>query len=358
MQYYSQPTQYPYPVQQPQAYPAQQYVQPLYYPPQPTPEEQRKNTYRRLLRKNANSIGTLLLIFFGAELIFSVVLAFLTLALGIREDSSSGEFFLLENGAISMVVFFLVGIIYCLIRRLRFSAIFPFEKVRGGLLAQLCVIGLSFSLMSNYVVSLVNSVFGLVGIENTGGNIDVGDQPNILLYVLVVAILPAFAEEFAFRGIVMGVLRPYSEGLAILVSSAAFALMHGNFVQLPFTFCCGLVFAFIDIKTNSLLPSIIVHFLNNGLSVLSDIFISYKILDETTANMCYGIIFVITGILSFIFIKRFINKDNGSFFTLKNGNTVLPYKTKVKTTATSPTLIAFTAVMLIYCILNLAMGTA
>ena len=161
-----------------------------------------KSTYRRLLRKNANSIGTLLLIFFGAELLFSVVLAFLTLALGIREDSSSGEFFLLENGAISMVVFFLVGIIYC-------------------------VIGLSFSLMSNYVVSLVNSVFGLVGIENTGGNIDVGDQPNILLYVLVVAILPAFAEEFAFRGIVMGVLRPYSEGLAILVSSALFALMHG-----------------------------------------------------------------------------------------------------------------------------------
>lgn len=128
MQYYSQPTQYPYPVQQPQAYPAQQYVQPLYYPPQPTPEEQRKNTYRRLLRKNANSIGTLLLIFFGAELLFSVVLAFLTLALGIREDSSSGEFFLLENGAISMVVFFLVGIIYCLIRVCVFPRSFPLKR--------------------------------------------------------------------------------------------------------------------------------------------------------------------------------------------------------------------------------------
>ena len=53
-----------------------------------------------------------------------------------------------------------------------------------------------------------------------------------------------------------------------------------------------------------------------------------------------------------------INKDDGSFFTLKNGNTVLPFKTKVKTTVTSPTLIAFTAVMVTYCILNLVMGTA
>lgn len=333
-------------------------MQPVYYPPQPTPEQQRKNNYRRLLRKNTNSVGTLLLLFFGAELVFGVVVAFMLVALGIQEEGTTGELMLLENGVLSMLVFFLIGVIYCLIRKLRFSTIFSFEKIGARLLAQLCVVGLCFSLMSNYIVSLVDGVFGLFGVENTGGNIDVGNQPNILLYVLVVAVMPAFVEEFAFRGIVMGVLRPYSEGLAILISSAAFALMHGNFVQLPFTFCCGLVFAFIDIKTNSLLPSIIVHFLNNGLSVLSDILISYEILDETTANMCYGILFVILGVLSFIFIKRFVNKDDGSFFSLKNGNTVLPYKAKVKTAITSPTLIAFAAVMVIYCVLNLIMGAA
>ena len=347
MQYYPQPTQ--------QAYPAQpQYMQPMVYPPQPDPEVQRQNTYRRNLRKNANSIGLLMLLFFGFELIFSLTLTVVMMAKGI--DQSSGEFLLLENGVVSMIVFFLVGAVYCLIRKLRFSTIFPFEKISAGFLAQLCVVGLCFSLMSNSVVSLVNGVFGLFGIENTGGNFDVGDQPNILLYFLVVAIMPAFAEEFAFRGIAMGILRPFSEGLAILVSSALFALMHGNFVQLPFTFCCGLVFAFIDIKANSLLPSIIVHFLNNGLSVLSDILISYKIMSEMMVNLCYGVLFVILGVLSFIFIKRFVNKDDGSFFTLKNGNTVLPYKDKVKTAITSPTLIAFAAVMIIYGVLGLITG--
>lgn len=356
MQYYTQQPQYPYPVGQPQTVPAQQYVQPLYYQPPISPEEQRQKTYRRLLRKNVNSVGTLLLIFFAAELIIGIAIAFVLIATGMQNEAASGDLFLLENGLISAIVFFLVGLIYCLIRRLRFSAIFPFDKVGGGMLAQLCVIGLSFSLMSNYVVSMVDQTFGLFGIENNGGSIDAGDQPNVLLYFLIVAILPAFAEEFAFRGVILGVLRPYSEGLAILVSSAAFALMHGNFVQMPFTFCCGLIFGFIAVKTNSLLPSIIIHFLNNGLSVLSDVLISYKIFDEMTANLFYGAIFVITGILSFIFIKRIVSQKDSSYFTLKNGNTVLPYKTKVKTAVTSPTLISFAAIMIIYSVVELITG--
>lgn len=326
---------------------------PLYQPPQLSEQELRAQHYRKQFRRNVNSIGVLLLLFFGMELVLGVGIALVLVMTGMQNDASSGDLLLLENGLISALVFFVVGLIYCLCRRLRFSSIFPFSKIQGTLLAQLCVIGLSFSLMSNYVVSLVNGVFGLFGVENTGGDFNVGDQPNVLLYILIVAVLPAFAEEFAFRGIVMGILRPYSEGLAILISSAAFALMHGNFVQLPFTFCCGLVFAFIDIKTNSLLPSIIIHFLNNVLSVLSDILISYKILTETTANLCYGAIFVVTGVLSFIFIKRLIEKNDGSFFTLKYGNTALPYRAKVKTAVTSPALISFAAVMTLYSIAQL-----
>lgn len=368
MSYYPQQPQAPYPVQQPPyqpqpQYPVQQPPYPPQYPvqnypapqyaPQLTPEQQQERSYRRLLRRNANSIGTLLLIFFGLELILAIGISIVLMALNMTDEGSTGELFLLENGAISAIIFFFAGLIYCLIRRLRFSAIFPFDKIRGGLLVQLCVIGLTFSLMSNYVVDMINTTFGLFGIENTGGAIEVGENPNVLIYILTVAILPAFAEEFAFRGIVMGVLRPFSEGLAIFVSSAAFALMHGNFVQLPFTFCCGVVFAFIDIKTNSLLPSIIVHFLNNFLSVLSDVLISYKILDESTANLCYGIIFVITGILSFIFIKHIVNQDDGGFFRLRDGNAILPYKIKVKTTLTSPTIIVYTVIMLLYCVIGL-----
>lgn len=357
-QYQYPPQPYPqqrqpqgYPIQQypPQAYPVQRYTQ-----PQMTPEQYRQREYERKLRSTVNSLGTLMLIFFGLEFIIALTADFILLAFGMENELyEMSPLYLLENGMISSLIFFFSGLIYCLIKRLRFADIFPFEKIKGSYLTQLCVIGLSFSLMSNYVVDLVNNTFGLFGIENTGGSFDVSGEPNVLIYFLTVAILPAFAEEFAFRGIVMGSLRPYSEGLAILVSSATFALMHGNFVQLPFTFCCGLVFAFIDIKTNSLLPSIIIHFFNNGLSVLFDILTSYGIMNDATANLCYGLIFVVTGILSFIFLKRIISRDDGSLFRLKGGNDVIPYKSKIKSAATSPTLIVFASFMILYSIVIL-----
>lgn len=358
-QYQYSPLPYPqqqrpqqgYPIQQypPQAYPVQRYTQ-----PRMMPEQYRQYEYKRKLRRTVNSLGALLLIFIGLESTIVYIAEKILEATGMESELlEMGMLYFLETGMISLLIFFFSGLIYCLIKRLRFADIFPFEKIKGSYLAQLCVIGLSFSLMSNYVVDLINNTFGLFGLENSGGSIDAGSSPNVLLYFLTVAILPAFAEEFTFRGIIMGSLRPYSEGLAILVSSATFALMHGNFVQLPFTFCCGLVFAYIDIKCNSLLPSIIIHFLNNGLSVLFDVLTSYQILDEYWANFGYGVIFVITGILSFIFIKRIISRDDGSLFKLRSGDNVLTFKRKVRTAASSPTLIIFAVVMFINCFLTL-----
>ncbi|MBQ3284945.1 MAG: CPBP family intramembrane metalloprotease [Ruminococcus sp.] len=357
-QYPPQPPVQQYPVQQYpiRQVPVQQYVPVRYAPPRMTPEQQQTYNYERKLRKTVNGLGGLMLVFFGLELVLGVITTLIASFVGSSELSESSPLFLLENGMLSMMIFFVAGLIYCLIKRVSFAEIFPFDKIGAGYLTKLCVIGLSFSLASNYVVDLLNNTFGLFGIENSGGSIDAGSQPNILLYFLTVAILPAFVEEFAFRGIIMGILRPYSAGLAILVSSATFALMHGNFVQLPFTFCCGLVFAYIDIKTNSLLPSIIIHFLNNGLSVLSDVLISYNILTEAQANLCYGVIFAVTGILSFIFLKGIIKIKDNRYFDLENGNDVIPFKSKVKLTVTSPTLITFTVVMILYCAFVLFSG--
>lgn len=334
-----QPPQYPQPYIQQPPYPQRPYL-----PPLPTPQE----LYRKELRRTANGLGVLLLCFFGLQLILAVILEIPLVGMGLYDElTGDSPLALLLNGVLSMVIFFITALVYCLIRRLSFASLFPFEKTGGRMLARLCTVGIAFSLMSNYVVTLLSNTFGLFGVENSGGSFDVGSEPNVLIYFLTVAVLPALVEEFAFRGVVMGALRPYSEALAILVSSAAFALMHGNFVQLPFTFCCGLVFAFIDIKSNSLLPSIIVHFLNNGLSVLFDVLVSYQILDDYGANLGYGLIFAVTGVLTFIILKNALNRDP-DFFRVKGGNVRLPYREKVKTVASSPTMISFAAVMLLY----------
>ncbi len=308
--------------------------------------------YRTSLRRTSNGLGFMLIAFIGMNLLLSIMIVIMSLT--VREMGMSSEdsiIDLLSNGMVSSLTFFVVGLFYCLFAKRSLAEILPFEKIGAAKLAKLCVIGIAFNLFSNSAVDLVSGAFSLVGIENKGGTIDLGSTPDSLLMILTVAILPAFVEEFAFRGVVMGTLRPYSEGAAILISSATFALMHGNFVQMPFTFCCGLVFAYMDIKCNSLLPSVIVHFLNNGLSVAADLLIAHGIMSELVVNLLYGVIFIVTGILAFIFIKGFI-KDK-EMFTLDKGSDIIPFKKKITTICSSPTMIIFTVIMVLLSIMTL-----
>jgi hypothetical protein len=147
----------------------------------------------------------------------------------------------------------------------------------------------------------------------------------------------------------MGSLRKYSDSLALVVSAALFALTHGNFVQIPFTFCCGLMFGFLVLKTNSLLPSIIVHFINNGLSVAFDLLYQYEVLSTGMVNLLYGAIFVILGLLALVFIRKIAAEDE-DFFTLPRADDVMPYRSKLKAVASSPTLISYSVIMLLFAV--------
>ena len=341
MQYYYQPQQ---------NFLYQQY-------PLPTPEQLHAQEYKKGLRKTVNGLGGLLLVFFGLEFLLVIILELILLITGNSDELlEMNVLYMLESGLISTIIFFVASLIYCLIKRVDMGAIFPFKKVGGVMLYRLCIIGISISLMSNYVVDLLNNSLGLFGIENNGGIFDTADDPDVLMYFLVVAIIPAFVEEFAFRGVVMGMLRPYSEGLAILVSSITFALMHGNFVQMPFTFCVGLVLGYIDIISGSLLPSIIVHFLNNGLSVLYDVLTAYGLLSETGAYLWFGAVYVGTGILAFIAAYRIIKEKDSRFFDLKDSDTMMPFRQKMKTALTSPTLICFAVLMAITGLVEMISG--
>lgn len=311
--------------------------------------EYQADLYRRELRAEAIKLGALLLIFFGAQQ------GLVWLAIELIRDTGTAQFYnnsasmrLLFSAAISSFIFFVISAGYCLIRRKSFARLFPFERIGTKLLAPLCVVGLTVTLMSNYAAQLTTEVFTLFGVSNRGGDIIAsGVEPPVFLYYLTVAVLPALAEEFAFRGVIMGSLRPYSDGLALVISSAAFALMHGNFVQIPFTFCCGMAFGFIAIRTNSLLPSIIIHFLNNALSVTYDVVTSYHLVSTATANIIYNLLVMVLIVVS-IFLIRWIIKTKPDLFRFEDSDNIIPYKNKMKLTALSPTMLSFGAVMLLY----------
>lgn len=170
---------------------------------------------------------------------------------------------------------------------------------------RLVLLGLSCALilaLSQAAASIVYRIFEgnplnirfLQGVFNFS-LLDPSKTPDMLLT------LPSVFEEVAFRGIVLTVfLGVYSERKSIIFSSIGFSLMHllnltnGRELewvlgQLVWSFILGLFYGYVFVRTKSLWPSMIVHYLSNlTISILSGYMIGRA---AVPAEVLYQIIF-------------------------------------------------------------------
>lgn len=97
----------------------------------------------------------------------------------------------------------------------------------------------------------------------------VGDAPP-WTYFLVFAILPAICEELAFRGYILnGLLKRFRPRSAILLTSFLFALFHMNVFQFLPAFFLGVILGLLTVRSRSLFPAMIFHFLYNAVLLSS-----------------------------------------------------------------------------------------
>ncbi len=82
--------------------------------------------------------------------------------------------------------------------------------------------------------------------------------------VLLICVFPAINEEIAFRGLVqtwlMSALRP---ARAIALGAVLFSAMHFSILRAPYLFLVGYLLGWIRMKTGSLYPAMLAHFLHN-----------------------------------------------------------------------------------------------
>ena len=112
------------------------------------------------------------------------------------------------------------------------------------------------------------------------------DLPTFLTVVIAGPVL----EELLFRGIVLdGFLKTYSPVKSIIWSSIIFSLFHLNPWQAIPAFLIGLVLGYVYWKTQSLLPCIFIHFINNFISWLIGIIVTEDIytLSELITNQTH-----------------------------------------------------------------------
>lgn len=98
-------------------------------------------------------------------------------------------------------------------------------------------------------------------------------QEIVVLFIISIistAVVPAISEEYLFRGGVLTELLPFGKTTAILASSFLFGLMHQNPLQFLYTMLMGIIIGYVYVKTKSIWACVLLHFLNNLVSVLEE----------------------------------------------------------------------------------------
>ncbi len=135
-----------------------------------------------------------------------------------------------------------------------------------------CSVSLFFTVLVGvtYVNRFMTYVFERVGFGWPALDLSQsGDSVVVLVLALLrYALLPAVLEELFFRAAVIDTLAPYGLRAAIPVSAALFMMFHTDLSAWPGIFILGAFFAWLYVKTGSVIPGMLCHFINNGTAVL------------------------------------------------------------------------------------------
>lgn len=93
---------------------------------------------------------------------------------------------------------------------------------------------------------------------------------NFIAMLLVVALAPAICEEMMFRGYILTAFEnKFKPRTAILISACLFGIYHMSIVRFFVTAFIGILICYVAHESKSLIPGMIMHFINNGLSCVT-----------------------------------------------------------------------------------------
>lgn len=85
-----------------------------------------------------------------------------------------------------------------------------------------------------------------------------------------VGLLAPVCEELVFRGAILRALLHWTprHWVAIAISALLFALIHANPAQMPHAFVIGLLLGWLYYRTDSIVPGIVYHWINNSIAYI------------------------------------------------------------------------------------------
>jgi sodium transport system permease protein len=123
----------------------------------------------------------------------------------------------------------------------------------------------------NELGPLVESLFPISSLVKESLSKVMQQVPNPAVMIAAFALVPTVCEEFAFRGFILsGLEQQHRTRSAILLSALLFGFLHvllSLFQQLFNATLLGIVLGLLAVRSKSILPGLIFHFLNNAIGV-------------------------------------------------------------------------------------------
>lgn len=146
----------------------------------------------------------------------------------------------------------------------------PMGKQLAG--AVVVALGCTYSWVFIYMICgwlMPDSFFG--GTSFSGNSFASLDTAGMVVSAVYTCIMAPLTEEFLFRGVLLRSLSKYGTGFAVILSSLLFGLIHGNIYQTPFAIMAGIVLSYTAVRSGSIWPGVLVHFVVNTFAVAREL---------------------------------------------------------------------------------------
>ena len=211
---------------------------------------------------------------FSAAVVVYVMLSFLfamiVAATGLDENS---DIYIYISYLVSPVAIAISVPLALRFRRVPLSAVLPVGMPRSRFTIKYIVAAVLLAFGLLFTLSWLNVGFAeLLKLLGYGGSRsyfpDLAGWKGVPA-LIVMAVLPALFEEGLFRGAVLqNIRRDAGELNSVFLCGMCFALFHASPEQTIYQFVCGCAFALLALRSRSLIPCFIVHFLNNAVIII------------------------------------------------------------------------------------------
>lgn len=210
--------------------------------------------------------------------------------------------------AIAIIPLSLCILLYCLITKRNLSILSAKPTVSKKSFALYLLFGLGALPLSAAVSALWSKLLSQFGVAPNTTQAPEGIFATVI-FVLAHAVLAPILEEILFRSLILERLRRYGDVFAVITSALLFMLLHASFSSFAYAFISGVIFGFLAVYTGSLLCPMIIHALNNIISVTM-VILSDRITPESTDLIYIGLLLLFAAVS---IIAAFALQKKGKF---------------------------------------------